>query len=250
LEEEWGADVCEIFNRLVTIQVMKYSTDSFSQRFPESIRRIYERENKRILSWVRDRERTGFRISNDVFLKDLKCLTTEMIPCGARVIETASGVPRAIFYSGGFTQFCEAVRLLISVGGHKPFFETHVHLPTLFEFTQQGADECYLRIVDLFESFPDVKGLIGCSWYFDPAIKYVSPRLAYLRDSPIKRGAKFFRIGTSEGAVRDALAKSETRRRLYAERRYTPTSYLFIWPRAQMIQWARSARAYGSQREK
>jgi hypothetical protein len=240
LLEHWGEDACEAYNRLVTVHIIKFNSAAFDKRFPASIGRIYKRENHRILSWVKDRDKKGFRLCNDSFVKDLKCLTMEMIPCGARVVEIASSIPRAVLYSGGFKQFCKVSMLLASVGGHKPFFQNHVHSPTLFEFNQEGLRECYLRIVDLFDTFPKVKGLIGGSWYYDPAVEKISPRLAYVRKLPLEGGAEIFRIGPSEEARLDALLRSATRRSLYSEGKYIPTSYLLIWTRDQMIEWSRN----------
>ena len=243
LLQKWGATACELFNRLVVLHVLRLNASTYETNFPESVQKIYRRENDRIIDWIKDTEKTGFRLGNDLFIKDLKCLTTEMIPCGAQVVETASRLPIATLFSNGLRQGWEATKLLLSTKGHEPFFEIHTHTPTLHEFNEQGWDECYLRIAQLYRLFPDVKGMVGGSWFYDPAIKDISPRLAYLSALPISRGACLFKIGVTDGALRDALATSETRRRLHSQGKYLPTSYLLVWPRAQMIAWAESAAA-------
>ena len=49
------------------------------------------------------------------------------------------------------------------------------------EFSPEGWMRFYLRTAELLRRDPRVKGLIGTSWLYDPALADVSPHLAYLR---------------------------------------------------------------------
>ena len=105
-------------------------------------------------------------------------------------------------------------------------------------FNPQERDKCYLRIAELLKLNPRVKGYVQCSWYSDPVLENVSPRLVYYRQRPEQNGAKVFRFGTSESDIRNATSKSPTRRELFKEGKYIPTSYLVVWPRKELIEWA------------
>ena len=53
-----------------------------------------------------------------------------------------------------------------------------------------------------------------------------------------KNGGRLFYYGSSEAMIKDALFKSPTRRRLYEEGLYVPRSFIRIWPRNELIEWA------------
>lgn len=87
---------------------------------------------------------------------------------------------------------------------------------------------------------PTVRGLHTGTWFLDPALKSISPNLAYLQEIPAANGASFFYSNVDiDGG---ALSKSSTRKRLYAEGKYIPKSYCMVWPRKAMIEWAKNAR--------
>ncbi len=75
------------------------------------------------------------------------------------------------------------------------------------------------------------------SWFYDPSLAKISPRLAYLHTEPCKYGARLFKLGTSQDAIRLALLKSATRRQLYEDGKYTPTQYAILWLRKHMLRW-------------
>ena len=87
----------------------------------------------------------------------------------------------------------------------------------LNEFNEQGWDKCYLRIADLLDLRKDIQGMIGTSWFYDPQLLEISPRLAYLQKCPLERGAFLLRHGTGHFDIEHATMTSKTRRRLYNE---------------------------------
>ena len=71
-----------------------------------------------------------------------------------------------------------------------------------------------------------MKGVFGAAWFRDPALTRISPRLACLRTMVTDHGGRLFPLGPcGADGIRDATAKSPTRRRLYEEGAYTPMSY-------------------------
>ncbi|HUG78288.1 MAG TPA: hypothetical protein VML57_12480 [Burkholderiales bacterium] len=116
-----------------------------------------------------------------------------------------------------------------------PFLENHVHLAMLENFDPPGRERCYRLVARLLQAWPESKGLIGASWYYDPALGRISPKLAYLHDVPAGHGAIFLRAGSAPADVAGAVARSDTRRRLHRSGEYRPVSYLMVWARADIL---------------
>ena len=72
---------------------------------------------------------------------------------------------------------------------------------------------------------PEVRGLIGSSWYLDPALKDISPELSYLQDLPENNGARIFPLNPSK-SNNGALIGSVRRTRLHQEGKYVETALL------------------------
>ena len=124
-------------------------------------------------------------------------------------------------------------------------FQIHTHTAYLNEFNDEGWRECYRVCADLYSLHPEVKGMFGGSWFYDPALAIVSPRLAYLSDVPREGGAHFFLAATGGEFVKDALATSPSRRKLHEEGRYFPHNFMMIWGRSAQIDWVRNAGQLG-----
>lgn len=123
-----------------------------------------------------------------------------------------------------------------------PCLESHTDSRDTSSFTPAGWDATYECLADLLALWPQVPAFVATSWFYDPEIRSISPRLAYLQDVPLANGAIRLLAGSSDLDIRRATLTSGTRRRLYEEGRYLPTSYTIIWPREDLMRW-RSARA-------
>ena len=66
----------------------------------------------------------------------------------------------------------------------------------------------------------------------------ISPRVAYFSQTPLKHGGHVMFVEEGGQAAIDALATSPTRRRLHAEGKYVPKTYMLIWGKKQMLAWA------------
>jgi hypothetical protein len=91
----------------------------------------------------------------------------------------------------------------------------------------------------LYALHPDVLGMFGASWFYHPVLDTISPRLSYLRDVPLKGGAHLFFVEEGGAARANSLATSPTRRKLYEEGKYFPTTYMMVWGREAQSNWAR-----------
>jgi len=247
LLERGGRPLLDTYHRAVLLTFIE-RRDQFSSRLPSSIRVVQNREFNRI---VRETEVNGegyYDLSRDSFLKDLALSAQRLIPAGAQLFERWSAVPRSILFCGGLKQSVQSFRLFIL--RHRSFgslLQLHTSEKNLEEFTPEGRNRVYGRVSDYLELNPDVRGMFGMSWLFDPVLESISPRLCYLRQIPIGGGAAVFRMGPADAATRDATAKSETRRRLHETGRYVPTNYILIWPRRALIAWTRARRREGAE---
>jgi hypothetical protein len=183
-----------------------------------------------------------YRPGNDVFIKDFCIASQRMIPVGAQIMHE-TGVSRRSVLSVRGRNAMTAARFFLRTAGFAPFYEIHTHAPALGEFNEEGWRRCYLRIAEVLTVNPAVKGVFGSSWFFDPVIERVSPRLAYLRNIPVQNGALSICCGSDQGSISLATQTSETRRKLFANGQYLPTSYLLVWDRRSLLRWAATQRA-------
>jgi len=178
-------------------------------------------------------------LGDDAFRKDLSICLMLSFPCVAQVVEETGGVPRRAVTTGGIGQAMRLARHFATTGLRSgPYFEIHTHTPMLDGFNPDGWDRCYELTAELLKMRPDCLGLVGGSWFYDPALATVSPRLTYLADTPIAGGAFRVRLGASEEDTELATATSATRRTLVQKGEYVPTRWLMIWPRKALLAWA------------
>ena len=77
--------------------------------------------------------------------------------------------------------------------------------------------------------------MIGSSWFYDPPLETISPRLAYLRLNPLKGGAFIIHQGPAPIHSERASATSPTREAMIESGEYTPSSWLVAWPKSTLI---------------
>lgn len=187
------------------------------------------------------RRPTGSRddatMPDDRFLKDLAICRMVLVPCASHVIYRHSGVPRrALARVRRVGELAGLLRVFSGAGmGFRPFMENHVHLAMLDRFDEAGRRRCMELVAALLRAWPDCRGLMGTSWYYDPAVAKVSPKLAYLHDAAAAGGACFIDMGPHPDAEAGALARSATRRALREKGLYEPRNYLMIWSRKDIL---------------
>jgi hypothetical protein len=80
--------------------------------------------------------------------------------------------------------------------------------------------------------------MIGSSWFYDPPLEQISPRLAYLRVNPLRHGAFMIHQGPGEIHTQRATALLRQPPRPRRGGQYTPRSWIVAWPRAALLRWA------------
>ena len=128
-------------------------------------------------------------------------------------------------------------------GWRKPWLEVHTESRHTDDFTEAGWDRAWASAAAICKRRPELGGMIGSSWFYDPPLETISPRLAYLRLNPLKGGAFIIHQGPAPIHSERAGATSPTRRAMIESGEYLPSSWLVAWPRATLIPWAEARAA-------
>ena len=247
IELRAGLAGVELYHKLVIATLIaRWGESRAATPTPVSVAAQYDVEFRRILAQF-DTNPDGFYVlGNDLFNKDLAICRGKLIPCGAELVDTFSGVPRRVALCGGLEQLVSALWFFYArSGGFRPFYELHMDPRARREFTAEGWDRCFLRIADMLEMNPDIKGVFGSSWWYDPEVERITPRIGYLRQRPLQNGATVFRMGSDQAAIINATGFSRIRRELYDKGEYLPTNYLMAWARDDLLGWAKHMRVEG-----
>lgn len=178
-------------------------------------------------------------IDHDLFHKEFGIGTLRLYVAGAQLVDPRCGIPRSILLKGGVSTVPKNVARIFRLGGFRKYFQIHTHKFMLDAFNEEGWNECYLCCSELYEFHPEVLGMYGSSWFYDPVLDTISPRLSYLRRTPMTGGAELFFIEEGGSAKNNSLSTSPTRRQLYDEGRYSPKSYMLAWGKANQRAWAK-----------
>lgn len=178
----------------------------------------------------------------DYWAKDVRFVLALSVP-GARTqtIDLSSPLgPGQIVRNGlgghGWSPLLAYVR---SFGWNKPWLEVHTEARQLEDFNEAGWDRAWATAAAICERRPELGGMIGSSWFYDPPLETISPRLAYLRVNPLKGGAFIVHQGPAPIHSERAAASSPTRRAMIESGEYVPSGWLVAWPRAELIAWAK-----------
>ena len=168
-------------------------------------------------------------LSKDSFHKDLWLVRMVMIPAFAQVWWPHSGLSAKDVIRSGIGS---AAYVFLRCGGRQPFLEGHTHDPVAKAYWNENGWREALRLAALvLPALPEARGVFGTAWFYDPAVKEISPRIAFAQDLQVGRGAHRLKIGSNEGAITNATATSAERRNRYRDGTYLPTDYAVIWSR-------------------
>lgn len=132
----------------------------------------------------------------------------------------------------------------LAAGAKKaPWLEVHTESRWLRGFNEEGWNEAWATAAEICRVRPEVAGMIGSSWFYDPPLTDISPRLAHLRLNPLKGGAFMVHQGPAPIHTERAGAASASRKALIDSGEYTARSWLMVWPRKELIAWANRRKA-------
>jgi hypothetical protein len=210
---------------------------------PAGILALYSDAFGRLAAFLKSTGNVPYDSTGEFFCKDVRFVLGLSVPCGAQVVDMHSRfrlrtVALSFLRSGDFS----ASKQYFLTKGYRPWLQIHTESRYLNDFNEEGWDRCYLRIAELLEWKKDIAGMVGTSWFYDPQLVEISPRIVYLQERPRERGAFLLRHGTQRSDVVNAIKTSETRRRLYREGKYIPVCYSILWPRKELLSWAEQSR--------
>lgn len=150
---------------------------------------------------------------------------------------TVSGIPRSWLLRMSWRDAFRCLAAMRRMGGREPCFEAHVPATPLL--MQREYERAYRRIAASMELQPAIRGLIGSSWLHAEETMKISPHLEWINRLFLDHGGVLLHLGE---AAPDSgfLAGSQRRKELYASGAYRPRIAMFIWPRNELLQWARS----------
>ncbi len=123
-----------------------------------------------------------------------------------------------------------------------PWVELHVDIRNLEEFNAAGFVRGYHRLADLLAIRPDLVGVYGASWLYQPELSQISPSLAFVRETAEAGGGRVVRLRADPVQTAFAIARSPTRKRLYLSGGYKPICYGMFWERQALLDWSISTR--------
>lgn len=225
----------QLNRQLLGLLLQKFDLDYLPWQLPESVLKLYVAQLDRLECVLETGEDTHFSFSNDLFRKDLAILLHRLIPFGAEFANPYSGVARSLAFKAGPEQMLRFMRAVVTSRGIRPFLELHMHPEVKEYFNPAGWIDTFERLAEFLQVNPEFRGVLSTSWFLDPALEKVSPRLVYLREIPERCGATILFAGMDEKGG-GALETSPTRRRLHESGIYQPRLFTRIWPRSNILQ--------------
>ena len=239
IEDRYSSAALQLYLKLLLLKAMdRISSERPTLVFPDALKKLQKDELIRIQNDMSHNPLEFYRPTSDLFLKDLSLVTGRMLYLGGWMIEVSSKIPKKIALRGGLRQFfnyCSLVFLRSKSLG--PYFQIHASDRHLDHFNEPTRHKMYLQIAELLHLNPEIKGVFGASWYYDPVIPSISPRLGYLQDTPVQNGAKLFFESTDENSKKLSTLKSKTRENLVEKGQYVPKKFLLLWLRDDIIRW-------------
>ncbi|HJY08858.1 MAG TPA: hypothetical protein VJ323_21240, partial [Bryobacteraceae bacterium] len=179
-------------------------------------------------------------LCDDLFQKEFGIVSLRLYVAGAELVDYRCGIPRSIVVRAGVSKIMANLAVMQRLGGFKPYFQSHLHAFNLDSFNEEGRNDLYRCCAELYALHPECLGMFGSSWFYDPVLDRISPRLSYLRTIPLAGGAHLFYVQDGGEATSSAIAKSATRRQLYEEGKYVPKTYTLVWGRKEQIKWSQA----------
>jgi len=235
-----GAPVARVFLRAALERTIgAWANDGRYQQLPPMCAHFHCKQLQRIAN-DSDVAAEWLDLDNDLFQKEFGIASMRLYVAGSNVVDYRCGISRSILFQSGPRKVLTNLRVLMGLGGFKPYFQGHLHAFLLDALNEEGRNDFYRCCAELYVLHPECLGMFCSSWFYDPALDLISPWLSYLRTIPLAGGAHLFHVQDGGEAIGNAIAKSRTRRKLYEERKYLPKTYMIVWGKRQQIDWARA----------
>ncbi len=241
-DQALGEDATDAMRRaLVATWALELPGRAKQAALPGEVMELYPYWLDRMAEFLTAAAETDAAYDADHWAKDVRMALVLSVP-GAltQTIDLSSPMgPGQVVRNGreghGWSQLIHYVR---AQGWKKPWLEVHTESRQLADFNEAGWDRAWATAAAICRTRPELAGMIGSSWFYDPPLETISPRLAYLRLNPLKGGAFIIHQGPAPIHSERASASSPTRKAMIESGEYTPSSWLVAWPRATLMPWA------------
>jgi hypothetical protein len=125
--------------------------------------------------------------------------------------------------------------LAIMLAQYDMYVVIHTASREQHKFTPKQMARGYQYIAELLNLRKELKGVYRASWFLDPALKNISPRLAFLWELPCSHGAKLIYIGLNNEDK--PFLNAPARQDAYDRGEYTPRTFAYHWDRQDLITW-------------
>ena len=227
---------------MIANKIILYSSyhDNFknigSTDLPDGVVSYIREDFERSLKLASANDSTMLSFSHNQFKIYADTLNSQMIPVGNQGI-ILTGFSRNRIIQPTVRQSGSFLLMLLRLGGNKPLYEMHFNPHRMRLFTEDGWKNTFNLIAEVLARKPEVKGVFGGSWFFDPDVLRVSPEMSYLHSMVKRLGGSFFYSSKTERDKQNAFAMSAKRRRAYDEGTYEPKSYLALIPRRTILRF-------------
>jgi hypothetical protein len=242
-----GPATLEAYHRLVLCTLVNRTQEQLlTTRLPSHVQGLYRDDFERILHDAREYARPKGVYLYPRFCKELAICTLRLVPTGVAKMHL-HGLAKPRLAHIALRQPASTISLLLRLGKTRPLYEMHIDSrdrQAMRRFNPDGWKDTYRTAASMLELHPEVGGLFGSAWFFDPQMAVISPQLRYLAEFPLMHGAYRFRLGPcDEHATRDATRWAPERLQAYQQKKYAPTEYLMVWTAKKLLAWARSDQA-------
>jgi hypothetical protein len=233
----------EVKMRLRRVAVAQLALRFFKveDRLSEPILALYPEFFSRLARFLSGR--ALYHYENDYYVKDVRYALGLTIPCGAHQLDLRARIgAKLILRDVMATRSAQSALAYTAALGWGRWYSIHLDLRAMKEFSPRGWTASFVRMAEMLALNPQVRGIAGVSWFYDPCVAIISPHLAYIQ-TPINHGAFLAKMGSDAHHIANATIRSSVRQKLYREGKYLPTCYLLAWPRNALIEWARQLKS-------
>lgn len=230
-----GLSRAQAARALVAAAALKLDATFAGHRLPASVLALMPAAVERVLQTLAEDGDAAYDEDADLYRKDLRFVTGQCVPCGAQDVDLFAAAPWTTLLKNPVPS---KIGRYLAARGTGVWFRIHTDPRNTGDFDEAGWRRCYHRIADLLQTRPDVRGMVGTSWFYDPQLLTISPRLAYLQVDPLEGGAFMLRNGPGAIHTQRATATSPSRRKLHEEGKYLPVCWSVLWPRRELLAWA------------
>ena len=132
IELKAGLAGVELYHKLViAMLIARLGETRAATPIPVSVAAQYDVEFRRILAQFNTNPDGFYVLGNDLFNKDLAICRGKLIPCGAELVDTFSGVPRRIASCGGLNNWVRFSRFSTAGPGVSGHFTNCIWIPGL-----------------------------------------------------------------------------------------------------------------------